>query len=81
MVTRLALGNLPALTAGLIFCSIALVLLDRRVPWPVSGASALSAAILLVLHNRRYALSRTTLRAAADLALITPLLFLPFVPR
>jgi hypothetical protein len=80
-ITRLALGNLPSVTVALIFCSIAFVLLDRRVPWPVPCASALSAAILLVLHNRRRAISRTTLRAAADLALITPLLLLPFVQR
>jgi len=80
-ITRVALGNLPALTAALIFCSIAVVLLDRRVPWPISCASALSAAILLLLHNRRLAIARTTLRAAADLALTTPLLLLPIVLR
>jgi 4-hydroxybenzoate polyprenyltransferase len=80
-ITCLALGNLPALTGALIFCSIALVLVDHRVPWPISCAIALSAAILLLLHNRRHAISRTTLRAAADLALITPLFLLPFVLR
>jgi hypothetical protein len=80
-ITRLALGNLPSLTVTLIFCSIALVLLDRRGCWPIPCAGALSAAILLVLHNRRHAISRTTLRAAADLALTTPLLLLPFVLR
>jgi hypothetical protein len=80
-ITRLALGNLLSLTVALISCSIALVLLDHRVPWQVPCASALSAIVLLLLHNRRHAVSRTTLRAAADLALITPLLFLPFVLR
>jgi hypothetical protein len=65
----------------LIFCGIVLVLLDHRVPWPIPCAGALSAAILLLLHNRRRAFARTTLRAAADLALITPLLFFPFVLR
>jgi hypothetical protein len=80
-ITRVALDNLPALTAALIFCDVALVLLDHRVLWPVPCASALSAAILLFLHNRRYAIARTTLRAAADLALTTPLLFFPFVLR
>jgi hypothetical protein len=80
-ITRVALGNLPELTAALVLCSIALGLLDHRVLWPVPCASALSAAILLLLHNRRHAIARTTLRAGADLALTTPLLFFPFVLR
>jgi len=80
-ITRLALGNLAALATALIFCSIAFVLLDHLVAWPVPCAVVLSAAILLLLHNRRHTISRTTLRAAADLALITPLLLLPFVLR
>jgi hypothetical protein len=80
-ITRFALGNLPGLSGLLIFCSLALVLLDHRVPWPIPCASAMSAAILLVLHNRRQALSRTILRAAADLALTTPILLFPFVLR
>ena len=80
-ITRLALGSLPLLTLALISCSIALVLLDHRVPWPVPCASALSAIVLLLLHNRRHAVSRTTLRAAADLALTTPLLLLPWLRR
>jgi hypothetical protein len=77
-ITRIALGHLPALTVALIFLSIAL-LLDHRVPWPIPCASALSAAILLLLHIRRHAIARTTLRSAADLALTTPILLLPFV--
>jgi hypothetical protein len=80
-ITRVALDNLHALTAALIFCSMALVLFDHRVAWPVPCASALSAAVLLLLHNRRHAISRTTLRAAADLALTTPLLLLPWLRR
>jgi hypothetical protein len=80
-ITSAALRNLPGLSAALIFCSAALVLLDRRVPWPISCAGALSAAILVLLHKRRRAIARTTLRVAADLALITPLFFLPFVLR
>jgi hypothetical protein len=78
-ITRFALGNLPGLTGLLMFCSMALVLLDHRVPWPIPCASAISAGILFVLHNRRHALSRTILRAAADLALTTPILLFPFV--
>ncbi len=80
-ITRAALGKLPALTVALGFLSFALVPFDHQVPWPVSFASALSAALLLLLHHRRHAIARTTLRAAADFALTTPLLLLPFVPR
>jgi hypothetical protein len=51
-------------------------------PWPIPAAAALSAVLLLLLdalkrsHNR---LAATTLRAAADLCLLTPLLVLPFL--
>lgn len=38
-----------------------------------------SAALLCLLHLRRYQLSRTHLRCAADLALLTPALLLPFL--
>jgi hypothetical protein len=80
-ITRVALDKLRALAATLIFCSIALALFERRGLWPISCASALSAAVLLLLHNRRHAIPRTTLRAAADLALTTPLLLLPWLRR
>jgi hypothetical protein len=80
-ITRFALSNLPGLAGLLIFCGMALVLVDHRVPWPIPCASAMSAAILLVLHNRRQAVPRTILRAAADLALTTPILLLPCVLR
>jgi hypothetical protein len=80
-ITRAALCKLPALTAGVVFCSVALVLFDGRIAWPIPCSCALSGAILLVLHDRRRGIARITLRAAADLALITPLLFFPFVVR
>jgi 4-hydroxybenzoate polyprenyltransferase len=80
-ITRFALGNLPGLTGLLIFCSMALIMFDRHVPWPVPCAIAVSAAILFVLHDHRQAMSRTILRAAADLALTTPILLFPFVLR
>jgi hypothetical protein len=80
-ITCIALDNLPGLTTSLILCSVAMVLLDHGVFWPIPCASALSAFILLLVHNRRHSIARTTLRAAADLALTTPLLLLPFVLR
>lgn len=42
-------------------------------------ACALAAAVLLAIHRRRYSLSRTHLRAVADVALLTPALILPFL--
>ena len=45
----------------------------------IAAASALAGGCLLALHRLRQTLSRTHLRAAADLALLTPALILPFV--
>lgn len=59
------------------------VLLARTTPVPLRAipvASLTASALLLALHAVRIRLSRTTLRAAADLALLTPLLLLPFLP-
>ena len=44
---------------------------------PISLAIAFSVAILVVLSQLRHHIESTTLRAAADLALLTPILFLP----
>ncbi|MDP9038141.1 MAG: hypothetical protein M3O02_02565 [Acidobacteriota bacterium] len=46
--------------------------------WPVPAACAGAVTALLVLHRVRGRLARTTLRAAADVALLAPLLLLPF---
>lgn len=80
-ITRVALRNLVSLTTLLACLSIGLALFDRRIPWLIPSASALSAVILLVLHGRRHAIGRTTLRGAADLALTTPILLFPFLTR
>jgi 4-hydroxybenzoate polyprenyltransferase len=80
-ITRVALGHLVSVTVTLACSSIVFALFDRHVPWDIPFASALSAVILLLLHSRRHAIGRTTLRAAADLALATPILFFPFLVR
>jgi hypothetical protein len=80
-ITRVALRNLVSLTTGLACLSIVLALFDRHVPSSIPFASALSAVVLLVLHRRRHAIARTTLRAAADLALTIPILLFPFLTR
>ena len=53
-----------------------LVALDNSLPWPIPVACAIATALLLLLHRLRQRLSPTTLRAAADLCLLTPLLLL-----
>jgi len=77
--TRAALHHLPALAVFNAIAAAALALFDRRSPRPISSAIALSALILLTLHLTRRRFSPLTLRAAADLALLTPLLFLPLL--
>jgi hypothetical protein len=77
-LTRLALRYLPWLAASTGLASIAAAFTQ---PHPqLSAACALATAALLGLHARRHAFDRTTLRAAADLALLTPLLLFGF-PR
>jgi hypothetical protein len=80
-ITRLALQNLPSMIITLALSSIVLGLLDHKAPGPISCATAISATLLLLLHNHRHSSTRTTLRAAADLALTTPILLLPFLHR
>ena len=80
-ITRLALQHLSLLTTLLAASGAALALFDRQSPWPISCAIAIAAILLLLLHHRRLTLDPVTLRAAADLALTTPILLLPFLPR
>jgi hypothetical protein len=80
-ITRVAIRNLPSLTTFLTLSSAALALLDHNAPWPMPCATALAATILLLLHNRRRSLAPITLRAAADLALTTPILLVPILYR
>lgn len=77
--TRLALRHLTLIAIGVILTGIALSLLDHRTPWPIPLATAIAAIFLLILHHRRGHIHSTTLRASADLALLTPLLLLPFL--
>lgn len=67
-LTRVLLRWLPQLTAALVPAIL--------IPAPVPQAIALAAALLLTLNHVRRRLTPTSLRAAADLALLTPILFL-----
>jgi hypothetical protein len=78
-ITSLALRNLPQLTTFLALSAAALTLLDHHSPWLIPCAIGYSVAVLLLLHNCRLVIAPVTLRAAADLALTTPLLLVLFL--
>ncbi len=78
-ITSLALRYLPSLAVLLTLSGAAMALFGQRAPWPIPYAIALSAALLLLLHNHRFAIAPVTLRASADLALTTPLLLFFFL--
>jgi hypothetical protein len=75
--TRFALRHLHAIAVTILALATLLCLIHRHPSIPV--ACALSSAALLLLHRQRRHIAPITLRAAADLALITPLLVLPFL--
>jgi hypothetical protein len=79
--TRFSLRHLPFLATLIPAFAAALICLQKtqQAPWSVPTACALSATLLLLLHHHRSAIAPVTLRASADLALITPLLLLPFL--
>lgn len=79
--TQLALNHLPLLATLLIVASAALALVNRNALWPIPTATALAAILLLILHRRRQHISAITLRALADLVLLTPVLLIPFLRR
>jgi cell division protein FtsW (lipid II flippase) len=77
--TRLALAHLPALAVAAAVIGAILSLLNLTHPNPIPAACTLAAGLLLLLNRNRLRLCRTHLRAAADLALLTPILLLPFL--
>ncbi|HEX7158115.1 MAG TPA: hypothetical protein VF214_03830 [Edaphobacter sp.] len=77
--TSFALRHLTSIAVVNTAASLAVAIIDHRAPWPIPAAIALSTALLLSLHLRRKSHSVLTLRASADLVLLTPLIFLPLV--
>jgi hypothetical protein len=82
--TAQAIRRLPLITALLVAAASFLCLADSILSptltlYPI--ACLLSTLILFALHRSRRNLSRLTLRAAADAALLTPLLLLPAISR
>jgi hypothetical protein len=71
--TRHAARHLTTLATTTTLAGLALTIITRQ---PLAAAATLSAATLLALHRSHRHLAPLTARAAADLALLTPLLFL-----
>jgi hypothetical protein len=78
--TNRAIARLPLLASLSIAVSVALAV-AHRAWWMYPAACAASGAALLLLDRMRSTFARPTLRAAADAALLTPLLFLLLLAR
>jgi hypothetical protein len=77
--TRLALAHLPALAVTAAIVGAALTFIAPIPAKHIAAACGLAALLLLALHRNRRRHSRIDLRAAADLALLTPILLLPLL--
>lgn len=77
--TRLALEHLPELAWGIAMGGALLAIPGPARVRLIPAGCALAAALLLALDRNRRRFSRTDLRAAADLALLTPLLLARFL--
>lgn len=76
-ITGFALCHLRFLAIAIVIAGAALTLFDHHAPWPIPLATTLSAILLLILHSRRHRISALTLRALADLVLLTPVFLTP----
>jgi hypothetical protein len=75
LTTRLAMPRLTSLTVATLVIALAALPLAP----PIFLAIAISAGLLLGLDRIHARLDPTTLRAAADLVLLTPILLAPFL--
>jgi hypothetical protein len=77
--TRLALAHLPLLAITAATTGAAFALNSVTASKPIAAACMFAALLLLALDHNRSRRSRNDQRAAADLALLTPILLLPFL--
>jgi hypothetical protein len=73
--TRFCLRHLRSLATIVFLSAGALSVFHRQHLLPIPACIAIATILLLTLHQLRHYIPATTLRAAADLALLTPLLF------
>lgn len=74
--TRVALRFLPTLTISVVGIGLLFSVIDHSLPRPIPLACAIAALLLLLLHKNSHRFAPTTLRAAADICLLTPFLLL-----
>ncbi|MDP9052459.1 MAG: hypothetical protein M3O31_17330 [Acidobacteriota bacterium] len=77
--TRLALAHLPALAVSAALAGAALACTAAPAAKPIAAACTLAVLNLLALHYTRSQRSRIDQRVSADLALLAPILLLPFL--
>jgi cell division protein FtsW (lipid II flippase) len=77
--TQFALRHLTQLAVVNIATGAALALFDRHCPWPIFAAIVISTVLLLLLHTLSRHHFPPSLRASADLTLLTPVLLIPFL--
>jgi hypothetical protein len=77
--TRYATRHITPIAAAAGIAGLILTVIERDTNlWALALATSLGAFFLLALNHVHQRLSRLTLRAAADLVLLTPLLFMPW---
>lgn len=76
LLTRLCAARLSQLTGLTALLAATRALLGPRTLSAIPIACCLAALLLLALHTTRHRFNRTTLRAAADFVLLTPLILL-----
>lgn len=80
--TRLSTHHLRLFASAILFAGLALTtfsVLAKTAVWPLAFAASLSTLALLLLDSTHHRPNPLTLRASADLALLTPLLLLPLL--
>jgi hypothetical protein len=75
--TGAALERLTGIASATVAAGLALAAAGHGLPRLVPLSCAMAAALLLAVHGQRGRMAASTLRAAADLCLLTPLLILP----
>jgi hypothetical protein len=76
---RAAVRRLTGAATAAVIAGLALAAVGRGLHRPIPLACALAAALLLAVHGCRGRMAPATLRAAADLCLLTPILVLPLL--